>query len=59
MTIVKLQEGFTVDMLKALFTEEEPTPEPGVTPEEPGPSAVLIGGGYRRDYAEHRPLHHA
>lgn len=45
MAIEKLQEGFTVDMLKALFTEEEPTPEPGVTPEEQGPPPFSAAAG--------------
>jgi hypothetical protein len=45
-TVVKLAEGFTVDQLRAMFTEEQPTPAPGETPEEQGPPPFTSAGGY-------------
>jgi uncharacterized cupredoxin-like copper-binding protein len=44
--IVKLDEGVSVDQVKAMFTEEQPTPAPGETPEEQGPPPFLSAGGY-------------
>jgi hypothetical protein len=44
-TIWKLDEGFTVDMLKAQFTEEQPTPDPNATPEPEGPPPFSSAGG--------------
>ncbi len=43
--IVALEEGFTVEQLTALFTEEEPTPAAGETPEEQGPPPFSAAGG--------------
>ncbi len=45
MTVVKLDEGFTADQLLAMFTEPQPTPEPGVTPEDQGPPPFSSAGG--------------
>lgn len=45
-SIVELAEGTTVDQLRAMFTEEQPTPEPGVTPEDEGPPPFTSAGGF-------------
>jgi uncharacterized cupredoxin-like copper-binding protein len=45
-TVVKLEEGFTVDQLRGMFTEEQPTPVEGETPEDQGPPPFGSAGGY-------------
>jgi hypothetical protein len=45
-TVVKLNEGTTIDQVRAMFAEQQPTAAPGETPAAQGPPPWTSAGGF-------------